>query len=287
MPDRNPVGIVGIGLLGQALAQRLLGAGFDVAGFDVDAAKNAKLLELGGRPATSVADLAERCDPIVLAVFSTDQVEEVIEKELLPVLGESSGTHRAVRQHLRPRPHRRARRRASPRGACAFSRRRCRASSGQVGARRRRRPDRRRSARTPPRSSRILRALFPTLFPHRQGRRRRARQARDQSHPRAQPRGAGRGTGVRPAARARCAGVPRRGAQARRPIRRSWTSRGRKMVRGEFDPEGRVTQHLKDVHLDARAGRAQSASSCRCSRSMPTCWRPACAPARATSTIAP
>jgi 3-hydroxyisobutyrate dehydrogenase-like beta-hydroxyacid dehydrogenase len=91
MSDRNPVGLIGIGLLGQAFAHRLADAGFEVVGFDVDPAKNAKLGELGGRPASSVADLARRCDPIVLAVFSTDQVEAVIESELLPALGDRSG----------------------------------------------------------------------------------------------------------------------------------------------------------------------------------------------------
>ena len=49
MSDRNPVGLVGIGLLGQAFAHRLLDAGFEVVGFDVDPAKTAKLDELGGR----------------------------------------------------------------------------------------------------------------------------------------------------------------------------------------------------------------------------------------------
>src|SRR5260370_7761536 len=86
MTARKPVGLIGIGLLGQAFAHRLLDAGFEVVGFDVDPAKNAKLAELGGRPAASVADLARRCDPIVLAVFTTDQVETVIESELLPPL---------------------------------------------------------------------------------------------------------------------------------------------------------------------------------------------------------
>jgi 3-hydroxyisobutyrate dehydrogenase-like beta-hydroxyacid dehydrogenase len=89
--DRNPVGVIGIGLLGQAFVHRLRGAGFEIMGFDVDAAKNAKLAELGGCAAASVADLARRCDPIVLAVFSTDQVEDVIERELLPILGNGSG----------------------------------------------------------------------------------------------------------------------------------------------------------------------------------------------------
>src|SRR5262245_47335688 len=91
MPDRKPVGLIGVGLLGQALAKRLRDAGFEVVGFDVDPAKNAKLAELGGRVAPSVADPATRCDPIGLAVFSTDQVEEVTEKQLLPALGDNSG----------------------------------------------------------------------------------------------------------------------------------------------------------------------------------------------------
>ena len=91
MAARGPVGLIGIGLLGQAFAYRLLGAGFEVVGFDVDAGKTAKLAELGGRPAASVADLARRCDPVVLAVFSTDQVEHVIESELAPALGNGSG----------------------------------------------------------------------------------------------------------------------------------------------------------------------------------------------------
>src|SRR2546430_16985616 len=91
MSDRTPVGLVGIGLLGQAFAHRLLDAGFEVVGFDVDPAKNAKLAELGGRPASSVADLARRCDPIGLAGFSPDQVGTVIEGELLPRLGDRPG----------------------------------------------------------------------------------------------------------------------------------------------------------------------------------------------------
>jgi 2-hydroxy-3-oxopropionate reductase len=91
MSERLQVGVIGIGLLGQAFVHRLRGAGFEVVGFDVDPAKTTKLADLGGHTALSVADLARRCDPIVLAVFSTDQVEAVVESELLPALGEGSG----------------------------------------------------------------------------------------------------------------------------------------------------------------------------------------------------
>ena len=91
MTDRKPVGLIGIGLLGQAFSHWLLEAGFAVVGYDVDPAKNAKLAQLGGGGAASAAELARRCDPVVLAVFSTDQVEHVVERELLPALGEGSG----------------------------------------------------------------------------------------------------------------------------------------------------------------------------------------------------
>lgn len=77
--------------MGTALAQRLTAAGFGVAGYDVDASKTAQITELGGKAAGSIAEIARECDPIVLAVFDTDQVEEVVEKHLLPVLGDRSG----------------------------------------------------------------------------------------------------------------------------------------------------------------------------------------------------
>jgi 3-hydroxyisobutyrate dehydrogenase-like beta-hydroxyacid dehydrogenase len=83
MPPQIPVGLIGIGLMGEVYAQRLAGAGFGVIGFDIDPARNERLTQLGGRTA-SIAEIASECDPIVLAVFSTDQVEDVVERALLP-----------------------------------------------------------------------------------------------------------------------------------------------------------------------------------------------------------
>lgn len=79
MTDEKTVGLIGLGLVGTALARRLLGAGFVVVGYDVDATKRAGLTKLGGRAASSVADLARECGRIVLAVFNTEQVEDVVE----------------------------------------------------------------------------------------------------------------------------------------------------------------------------------------------------------------
>jgi 3-hydroxyisobutyrate dehydrogenase len=77
MPPQTPVGLIGVGLMGEVCAQRLIAAGFGVIGFDVDAERTKRLAQLGGH-AGSLADIARQCDPIVAAVFSTDQVEDVV-----------------------------------------------------------------------------------------------------------------------------------------------------------------------------------------------------------------
>ena len=83
--ERKTVGLIGLGLVGQALANRLIPAGFDVLGHDIDPAKNAKLEAMGGR-ARSLAEAA-KCGVVLLAVFSTEQVEDVVENALVPAAG--------------------------------------------------------------------------------------------------------------------------------------------------------------------------------------------------------
>ena len=83
MPDgKRLIGLVGFGLMGQALTSRLLAGGFGVLGYDIDPGKREKLTQAGGQAAFSLAEVA-RCDVVVLAVFNTDQVEEVVEGPLL------------------------------------------------------------------------------------------------------------------------------------------------------------------------------------------------------------
>lgn len=81
MADRT-VGLIGLGLMGEVIAGRLMAAGFQVLGYDIDPAKSARLAALGGKPAIP-AEIA-RCEAIVLAVFNTEQVEDVVERMLLP-----------------------------------------------------------------------------------------------------------------------------------------------------------------------------------------------------------
>jgi 3-hydroxyisobutyrate dehydrogenase-like beta-hydroxyacid dehydrogenase len=89
--SKPPVAIIGLGLMGEVYAKRLLDAGFAVSGYDVDLARRARLKEIGGEPFDTVEALAKPARCILIAVFSTAQVEDVIENHLLPALGEGSG----------------------------------------------------------------------------------------------------------------------------------------------------------------------------------------------------
>jgi len=69
--------------MGEVYARRLIAAGFGVIGFDIEPTRNEQLLQIGGRVG-SLPEIARDCDPIVIAVFSTDQAEDVVERSLVP-----------------------------------------------------------------------------------------------------------------------------------------------------------------------------------------------------------
>ena len=79
MNQATPVGVIGIGLMGMACAKRMRAAGLELLGYDVDSKKIEAFVKLGGNPAQSVAEIAQSCHKIVLAVFNTEQVEETID----------------------------------------------------------------------------------------------------------------------------------------------------------------------------------------------------------------
>jgi 3-hydroxyisobutyrate dehydrogenase-like beta-hydroxyacid dehydrogenase len=83
MAPRTPVGVIGVGLMGEVYARRLVAAGFTVIGYDVDPMKSERLAQFGAQAGT-LTDIAQKCDPIVVAVFNTEQVEDVVEHALIP-----------------------------------------------------------------------------------------------------------------------------------------------------------------------------------------------------------
>jgi len=73
------IGIVGLGLVGTAIAERLLGAGFEVFGFDIDSARCAEFAGLGGQVLGGAAEVGGRAERVVLSLPDTDVVLQVVE----------------------------------------------------------------------------------------------------------------------------------------------------------------------------------------------------------------
>ncbi|MBA7632204.1 2-(hydroxymethyl)glutarate dehydrogenase [subsurface metagenome] len=73
------IGLVGLGLVGAAIAERLLAGEFDVVGFDIDAAKHDHLKELGGKALSTPAEVAQGAGRVVLSLPDTEVVRQVVE----------------------------------------------------------------------------------------------------------------------------------------------------------------------------------------------------------------
>lgn len=241
MPAQTPVGLVGIGLMGEVCARRLMAAGFSVLGFDIEPAKNKRLEDLGGR-AGSLAQIAQQCDPIVLAVFSTDQVEDVVERALLPAAAEKivlcTSTCDPDRiAALAARVGDRLRFLETPVSGTSEQVRRGE-GVGLVGG----------DAAIAAAAARVLDALFPRRF-HvgKAGDGGRAKLAVNlilglNRMALAEGLVFAERLGLDPAAFLR---VARASAAASQVM----DTKGAKMVSGDYTPEGYVRQHLKDVHL--------------------------------------
>lgn len=70
------IGLIGLGLLGSALAQRLMNAGFVVQGYDIDAGR---MRAFTGVASSSNLDIARSCRRIVLSLPTSDIVQRVID----------------------------------------------------------------------------------------------------------------------------------------------------------------------------------------------------------------
>ena len=75
MEDSQAVGIVGLGVMGSAMAGHLLGAGFQVVGFDIDMAKTDAFVSAGGSRTGSATEVASRAGIVLLSLPSVAALE--------------------------------------------------------------------------------------------------------------------------------------------------------------------------------------------------------------------
>jgi 3-hydroxyisobutyrate dehydrogenase-like beta-hydroxyacid dehydrogenase len=72
------IGIVGLGLLGSAIAARLRAAGYSLVGYDIVSACIERLVALGGTAAKSAAEVARASDAVLAVLPSLASVESAI-----------------------------------------------------------------------------------------------------------------------------------------------------------------------------------------------------------------
>jgi 3-hydroxyisobutyrate dehydrogenase-like beta-hydroxyacid dehydrogenase len=82
---QSPLGLIGLGLVGSALALRFTDAGFIVHGYDIDPAARLAFAQQGGEAHSTVRDVATQCRRIVLSLPTSGISGEVI-AQLEPAL---------------------------------------------------------------------------------------------------------------------------------------------------------------------------------------------------------
>ena len=78
MTSRPAIGLIGLGLMGSALADRFLAAGQPVIGWDIDAERRAALRERGGDLARDLQEVFGSCSRVLLSLPSHREVGDVV-----------------------------------------------------------------------------------------------------------------------------------------------------------------------------------------------------------------
>lgn len=87
------IGLVGLGLVGTAIAESLLSQEFDIVGFDVDPERCTQLQKFGGTPRGTAAEVASQVERVILSLPDTNVVLNVVEGPAGILEAESLPTH--------------------------------------------------------------------------------------------------------------------------------------------------------------------------------------------------
>jgi putative dehydrogenase len=88
------VGVIGLGIMGGAMAKALVKAGFPVAGYDVKPKARAELKKAGGRSLASVAAVAEAADILILSLATSRALASVSAEVASSLIASSLATSR-------------------------------------------------------------------------------------------------------------------------------------------------------------------------------------------------
>jgi putative dehydrogenase len=80
MAEPHNIAVVGLGIMGGAIARNLVAAGFAVSGFDVDAEKTAALAEDGVRTAGSVPEATSGAAVALISLPSVEALDDTVAK---------------------------------------------------------------------------------------------------------------------------------------------------------------------------------------------------------------
>ena len=80
--EKKKVGLVGLGLMGSAMARNLLAVGFPLVGYDIDEGKVEAIIKLGGKRVASPEQIPAQVDVILLSLPHSHVVNQVVKESL-------------------------------------------------------------------------------------------------------------------------------------------------------------------------------------------------------------
>jgi len=73
----DPIGVIGLGVMGSAMARNLIAAGHEVLGFDIDPARVSLFADMGGEPMKSADEIAALSDLVIFSLPTTAALASV------------------------------------------------------------------------------------------------------------------------------------------------------------------------------------------------------------------
>ena len=73
----EPIGVIGLGVMGSGMARNLMRAGHQLLGFDIDPSKVSTFADIGGEPARSADEVASVSDLVIFSLPTTSALASV------------------------------------------------------------------------------------------------------------------------------------------------------------------------------------------------------------------